>query len=155
MGWMRRGLLLAPALVLAAACQATGMGWIPSAFDPNAKASFGFVYNGDTQTFSGSYHDNAGGVDFKGTGVLKSGPPPLGVQSKGGCLMGFPAYESQNSNHPGQGNLFLLVCDADGDGAVTTSDFISIDVASGPYAGYKNSGQPSGNITVTDAPPFP
>ena len=115
----RRWLHLLPALALTTACQATGMGWIPSAYDPNQKATFGFVYDGDTMTFSGSYHDHAGEVDFKGTGVLKSGPPPAGIHSKGGCLLGFPAYESQNANHPGQGNLFLFVCDMDGDGAVT------------------------------------
>ena len=131
------------------------MGRIPSAYDPNQKATFGFVYDGDTMTFSGSYHDHAGEVDFKGMGVLKSGPPPAGIHSKGGCLLGFPAYESQNANHPGQGNLFLFVCDMDGDGAVTASDSISILVVGGPYDGYHNSGEPSGNITVRDAPPFP
>ena len=141
--------LALPVLLLATACQATGMGWIPSAFDPAAKATFGFVYDGDTQTFSGSYHDHGGDVDFKGTGVLKSGPPPAGVQSKGGCLLGFPAYESTNAAHPGFGNLFLFVCDLDGDGVVRDNDFISIEVATGPYAGYANSGNPSGNITVT------
>jgi hypothetical protein len=148
-------MLLTPALLFGVACQATGMGWIPSAYDPTAKATFGFVYNGDTQTFSGSYHDHGGEVDFKGTGVLKSSPPPNGIQSKGGCLLGFPAYESQNSKHPGQGNLFLFVCDMDGDGVVSGTDSISIEVVGGPYDGYRNSGQPSGNITVSDAPPFP
>ena len=43
----------------------------------------------------------------------------------------------------------------DGDGAVTASDYISIDVMGGPYDLYHNSGEPSGNITVRDAPPFP
>jgi hypothetical protein len=125
------------------------MGSIPSAFDPSQKATFGFVYSGDTMTFSGSYHDHGGDVDFKGTGVLKSGPPPAGVNSKGGCLLGFPAYESTNSARPGAGNLFLFVCDIDGDGLPGDNDFISISVVDGPYALYTNSGNPSGNITVS------
>lgn len=154
MGRPRRWLFV-PLIAMAMACQANGMGWIPSAVDPDQKATFGFVYDGDTQTFSGSYHDKAADVDFKGTGVLKSGPPPSGMKSKGGCLLGFPAYESQNSAHPGGGNLFFFVCDADGSGSVTLGDFISIDVIDGPYAGYQNSGEPSGNITVTGAPTFP
>jgi hypothetical protein len=51
--------------------------------------------------------------------------------------------------YPGGGNLFLFVCDLDGDGVVSTGDFISIDISTGPFAGYTNSGEPSGNITVT------
>jgi hypothetical protein len=138
--------LLAAGLLLATGCQATGMGWIPSASlaDPTAKATFGFVYDGTTETFSGSYHDNALGVAFKGTGVIKAGPPPAGVNAKGGCLMGEPSYESQNSSRPGGGLLLLVVCDLDRAG----NDFIYIQVETGPYAGYSNSGMPSGNITV-------
>jgi hypothetical protein len=124
------------------------MGWIPTASlsDPTAKATFGFVYDGTTQTFSGSYHDNALGVAFKGTGVLKAGPPPAGLKVKGGCLVGEPTYDSQNPARAGSGSLFLMVCDLDGFGFV---DFILIEVTTGPFVGYKNSGIPSGNITVS------
>ncbi|TMC33520.1 MAG: hypothetical protein E6J24_09420 [Chloroflexi bacterium] len=146
--WWQVSLAVIAAALIATACQATGMGWIPSASltDPSAKASFGFVYDDATQTFSGSYHDHALGVDFKGTGVLKAGPPPAGVSAKGGCLFGDPDYESQNAARPGSGSLSLTVCDLDGFGAV---DFILINVTSGPYMDYFNSGVPSGNITVT------
>src|SRR5213083_495595 len=133
--WWQVSLAVIAAALIGTACQATGMGWIPSASltDPSAKASFGFVYDDATQTFSGSYHDHALGVDFKGTGVLKAGPPPAGVSAKGGCLFGEPAYESQDSENPGTGTLTLLLCDAEGEGAVTADDLIMILVVTGPY----------------------
>ena len=144
----RRWHLLA-AVAIATACQATGTGWFPSSADPATKATFGFVYDGTSETLSGSYHDRAADVDFKGRGVIKAGPPPAGVQSKGGCLMGTPSYESTNKDRPGQGTLLLIVCDLGGNGPSPDDDMIFIDVIDGPYAGYFNSGNPSGNITVT------
>src|SRR5207253_533034 len=70
--------------------------------DPTDKATFGFVYDGTTMTFSGSYHDRQGqtafgvvDVAFKGTGVMRpctagepvcARAPALG--QKGGCLFG-------------------------------------------------------------------
>jgi hypothetical protein len=149
---MRRTLLFAAALLATSACQATGMGWIPSASetDPTAKATFGFVYDGASQTFSGSYHDKAMGVDLKGSGVLKESPPPAGVKSKGGCLAGeLVPYESQNPDYPGDGTLTLFVCDIDGSGSFSKTDFLAILVTSGPFTDYVNFGDPSGNITVT------
>jgi hypothetical protein len=136
--------------MIAVACQATGMGWIKSAVDPTQKATFGFVFASDgiTQSFSGSYHDHAAGVDLKGTGVLKPKPAPPGVNSKGGCLFGVANYVSQNQAFPGEGLLELTVCDLDG-GGPGPGDFILITVLTGPFAAYTNSGFPSGNITVT------
>ena len=113
---MRRYWLVfgAVALVLGSGCQATGMGAIPSLLDPTDKATFGFVYDGTTMTFSGSYHDRQGqtafgvvDVAFKGTGVMRpctagepvcARAPALG--QKGGCLFGSPSYTSQNPNIP-------------------------------------------------------
>lgn len=146
---LARVLVFMAALLVATACEATGMGWIPSQADPTKKATFGFVYDGTTQTFSGSYHDHAGGVRLKGTGVLKAGPPPAGLDIKGGCLLGEPAYESQDPDNPGGGTLTLFVCDADGEGAVTADDLLFILVVTGPFAGYENLGSPSGNIKIT------
>jgi hypothetical protein len=147
MSALRALLLVLP--IVAVACQGTGMGWIPSATDPDGKATFGFVFDATTGlgSFSGSYHDGA--VRFKGTGVLRSAPPPAGMKMKGGCLLGEPAYESQNPAMPGAGTLTLWVCDGDGELAVTADDTILIIVGTGPYAGYSNMGSPSGNITVS------
>jgi hypothetical protein len=145
---MKKTWLLLLAVLLSTACQATGMGWIPS-MPPGDKATFGFVYDGTTQTFSGSYHDRAAGVTFKGTGIMRVAPPPPGVKIKGGCLMGEPTYESRDRENPGFGTLTLIVCDGDGDGGMGLEDFLEILVTTGPYAGYRNAGNPSGNITVT------
>src|SRR4051794_335583 len=151
--WRRPGrralVVLLPFALLASGCSATGMGWIPSQLSPGDKATFGFSFDGTTSTFSGSYHDPqgmtvAGVVDvaFKGTGKMNScsteprcqqvGPP-----SKGGCLSGEPAYQSQNPKVPGSGTLFLQLCDADGDGDVSLlgGDSILVLVETGPYMG--------------------
>jgi hypothetical protein len=149
------------AMVLGSGCRATGMGWIQST-DLVDKATFGFVFEGDTSTLSGSYHDPNGrtalgtvDVAFKGTGVVrpcKAGDPPCAkapATVKGGCVAGEPSYTSQNPNIPGDGLFFLLVCDLDGTGgAGAGADFIFISVDTGPYAPYTNFGTPSGNITV-------
>jgi hypothetical protein len=165
--WLAIGAV--PMLVLAPGCQATGMGFIPSALVPGDKASFGFIFDGSTNTLSGSYHDPHGqvaagqqvDVAFKGTGVMRQcttgdpacvKAPPVG---KGGaCLVGDPAYQSQNpaipdTLDPALQRFFLLVCDLGGTGNPQTDiDFIAIQVETGPYAGYANTGFPSGNITV-------
>jgi hypothetical protein len=148
---MRAAWLVLSAILLATACQATGAGWIPSALDPSEKATFGFVYEGTTQTFSGSYHDRGCALTFcdvtiKGTGILRTVPPPAGMNVKGGCLGGEPTYESRDPARPGVGLLTLVACDGGGAGE---TDLIAIIVTTGPYAGYQNSGAPSGNITVT------
>jgi hypothetical protein len=150
---MRAAWLLLPAILLATVCQGTGLGWLPSALDPSEKATFGFTFDGTTQTFSGSYHDHGCAVTFcevtfKGTGILRAAPPPAGMKVKGGCIAGEPTYESRDGANPGVGMLTLVVCDEDGGGA-GGEDFIAIIVMTGPYAGYQNSGSPSGNITVT------
>ena len=156
--WLVLGLL--PALLLASGCQATGMGWIPSALVPTDKATFGFVFDGTTSTLSGSYHDPQGqtasgvvDVAFKGTGVLrpcKAGDPACGhaPPTKGGCLAGELPYQSQNPKFPGDGLFFLLVCDLDGNGPGVDGDFVFLTVDTGPYTGYRNLGNPQGNITV-------
>ncbi len=155
-----------PLAVLLSACSATGMGWIPSN-DPTSKATFGFSYDGTTTTFSGSYHDPRGqildvlggsvqttaDVDFKGTGKMRPCTPSdpacrTAPAAKGGCLVGEPAYQSQNRLRPGSGTFFLLVCDLDGNGLTAEADSIFLAVDSGPYTGYRNEGNPSGNITV-------
>ena len=164
--WLLAAVL--PVALLGTGCHATGMGWIPSSLAPGDKATFGFSFDGPTidsptGTLSGSYHDPQGrlasgavvSVDLKGTGKLSpcSTDPrcqTLAPPSKGGCVAGEPDYQSQNQKVPGGGFLFLLLCDVDGDGQTdgTGSDFIFIQVDTGPYTGYRNFGNPQGEITV-------
>ena len=173
---MRRYWLVfgAVALVLGSGCQATGMGFIQSVLVPTDKATFGFVFDATTSTFSGSYHDPHGqtvlgvvDVAFKGTGVVRpckvaepacAKAPANGP--KGGCLVGSPSYTSQNPKVPDTlptdlQRVTLLICDSDGTLGSTSlfpDDFILISVDTGPYEGYTNAGTPSGNITVRNDP---
>lgn len=99
---------------------------MPPAMQATAKATFGFVYDGTTETFSGSYHDKAAGIDL--TGQWRAEARAGGSKGQGGCLAGRP--------------------DLDGNGA-SADDLIDMPMAIGPVAGYHNTGSPSGNITVT------
>lgn len=160
-----------PLVLLLSGCTATGTGRLPSN-DPFQKATFGFSFqttNGADASFSGSYHDPRGvlldangmslpgfvDVAFKGTGVMHTctGATDPTCRSapaaKGGCIGGTPEYTSQNPAIPGSGTLTLLLCDLDGSGAsVDAADSVDIVVDTGPYAGYRNTGNPSGNLTV-------
>jgi hypothetical protein len=163
-GWDRvAAIVLVPLALSVAGCTATGMGWMQSAVSPTDKATFGFSFDGTTQSFSGSYHDPQGMTDvngvadvaFKGTGkVNPCGAEPrcqlAGPAIKGGCVFGEPEYQSQNPRLPGSGLVFLEFCDADGDGSIDVggTDAVLVIVDTGPYAGYANSGTPHGNITV-------
>src|SRR3954453_9533328 len=78
-GWDRvAAIVLVPLALSVAGCTATGMGWMQSAVSPTDKATFGFSFDGTTQSFSGSYHDPQGMTDvngvadvaFKGTGKV-------------------------------------------------------------------------------------
>ena len=127
--------------------------------DPTAKATFGCDCDGTTSTLSGSYHDPQGmrdptgqviSVDFKGAGPLQSSPPPPDAPNvQGGCLAGEPPYVSQNPKVPGSGLVFVLFRDLNDNGQADTADFVFLTVDTGPYTGYRNLGNPQGNLTVT------
>jgi hypothetical protein len=155
---------VAVAALVLAGCTATGAGWLPSN-DATQKATFGFSYDGSTSSLSGSYHDPRGqvtdpldgsvlgivDVDLKGTGRLHPCTPSdcrAAPPTKGGCVFGEPAYQSQNRRLPGSGVMFLEVCDGDGVDATVDDDFVLLIVETGPYTGYRNQGQPSGNTSV-------
>lgn len=150
-------------VVAVTGCQATGMGWIASNV-PTDKATFGFKFDDTTNSLSGSYHDPQGtlptgvaNVAFKGVGVMRKCAQnnltcaKLLPGTKGGCLIGSPEYQSQNPALRGGGHVELVVCDSTDPftGEVTDTDFVSVDIPDGPYAGYHNQGEPHGNITVS------
>jgi hypothetical protein len=159
----RRALVVVPFALLAAACSATGGGSIPSQLAPMTdKATFGFNIDADTGTWSGSYHDPQGITDagvadvrFKGTGKAQpcSADPrcvKLAPPAKGGCISTEAPYQSQNPKVPGSGTVFWVVCDMDGDAQpdVDGTDMILVQVDTGPYMGYANTGPVQGNITT-------
>ena len=161
-----RGLaLLAPAVLLASACAATaggsanGSGWIISSQDPRAKADFGFAFDcgKDPQCLapkaSGNYQDGVvrmtlDSVDPGAFGLW----PPTGPIPDQKCVVATVNYSSANPKVNGSGKASVNICDAS-HGKVKTPDTFAIQVTSGPYAGYQDSGPlGGGQITVTPAP---
>jgi hypothetical protein len=136
----------------------TGGGTIPSTDGvPADQANFGFNYK-ITNTISGAGNANGvyqdpfdltyplGGVEFKFTGLLHGDASPTAnycfLHGGGTGIGGVVNYTSQNSNYPGSGFFVLTACDA-GQPAVTSGDWISVYVESGPYSvpsNYSNSG---------------
>src|SRR3954470_16537568 len=116
-GWDRvAAIVLVPLALSVAGCTATGMGWMQSAVSPTDKATFGFSFDGTTQSFSGSYHDPQGKTDLNGVADValqehRQGHPLRGEAARrargpgdqGGGFWGEPAYESQNPRLPGSG----------------------------------------------------
>jgi hypothetical protein len=145
-------LLVLPILAVAVAGCATdftGGGTIPSTdLNPADQANFGFTYKitntatgaGHTQ---GAYHDPTapafpnGGVKFKFDRLLFGDSAPGSVCTVNG-ITGIVNYISQNPNYPGSGLVLLSACD-NGEPGVG-KDAIEVDVFTGPYAGYSDTG---------------
>jgi hypothetical protein len=153
MGSKRRHLmfvgLVAVAALLLGACKVTGGGWIQSATGAK-KATFGFnwqtTFNETTNetraTARGSWSD--GDVKFK----IDRGIVFTFTDGQDGCAFGFGHYVSQSKADPGDGELTICLCDY-GEPGATNGDTISIQVTSGPYSGYTNSGElQGGNLQV-------
>jgi hypothetical protein len=143
----KRMLALAPVVGLVvlgvAGCTAKGGGYIGSATGAD-KATFGFTWQ-KTKTqnvLRGSWHD--GYVKFR----LDR---DLGIQGTYPYCVGGPGhYVSTSRSNPGGGTLQLSICD-EGEPGPTQGDTISINVTSGPYAGYSNGGTlEGGNLQVLD-----
>ena len=111
-----------------------GGGWMQSANGVD-RAIFGLHYDGTTGTAKGTYHDKGAGVRLKFDAASPSFP---GFDPNSNCAGFFANYESQDKANPGTGTAFLLACDNGEPGF--EGDTLTINVQSGPYAGYTNSG---------------
>ena len=111
----------------------TGGGWLESAVE--GKANFGVVFNGckDDATLNFTYHDKAAGVKLKGGLYEIIDEDTLKVE-----------YRSTNPKDRGEGLAILTLVD-NGEGTGEHGD-LSIEIYSGPFAGYKNIGLINGNI---------
>jgi hypothetical protein len=171
--------LLVAVIFVLAACKGTASGSITSTNGiAKAKFSLNFTYNESTGALglTGTFRDPLGtiggvckagtsgetcvvlpqitnvDVNLKGTGQMQrckdGGCRSSGT--KGGCIGGDVPYKSQNSKYPGDGMLYLQLCDGDDDGSVDDIEYdsIFISISTGPYAGYINGGPPSGNVGV-------
>lgn len=144
-------LVLAILAVAVAGCATdfTGGGTIASTdLNPADHANFGFTYKiTDTTTGAGNahgaYHDPTdptftnGGVKFKFDGLLFGDTAPGTLCTVNG-IAGILNYTSQNPNYPGSGSVFLSACD-DGQPGISNDD-IEVDVLTGPYTGYSDTG---------------
>jgi hypothetical protein len=136
----KRALLLLPVVGLlgVAGCKASGGGYIQSATGADA-AHFGFTFQQTRHgnVVHGSYHD--GYVKFRVDGGGGSGP--------GSCGSATLNYVSTSPDYPGTGQVEVNVCD-NGEGTID-GDTLSVNVISGPYSGYQDSGTvQGGNIQV-------
>ncbi len=169
MARLGRRALLVPAVVLAltTACvsqaggKATGGGSIASSLDPTAKAQFAFTVQCldatcAAQRSSGGYDDKGtnltftNGVHMKLVSIVLAGG--LGFTNTPKCADGAVTYQSADPKVSGGGNANVHICD-NSHGSVKLSDTFAIAVASGPYAGYADTGPVvGGQITITLPP---
>src|SRR5262249_48054768 len=139
-----------------AACDAQGGGFLDSAADNGAKASFGFTVRCDptTHQLSGQfqYVDKAAGLSIHGT---ISSAPFCNPDATPNPLTFGGTYTTQGrqgaacSGSSGSGGFTATVFHA-GSGAPPKGDTLSMSLTSGPCTGYANSGPvQGGNIQVS------
>ena len=138
--------VIAVSALLFAGCKATGGGYIESAYDPDKKANFGFVWQTteDPEKFlvKGQWSD--GPVKFK----LDEGAIFTRTNGDDGCGIGIAQYTSTSKTYPGSGELQIALCDF-GEPGPTNGDALEIRVLSGPYSGYTNYGElQGGNLQI-------
>lgn len=141
--------------LLLAGCTMNGGGWM-SSNNGAKKATFGFTWQGEEITLpfppfvfveptlaQGFWSD--GSVKFR---ILNGGI--VGGSMSDPCLEGEAEYRSQSRAHPGGGDLSIEFCDW-GEPGPSAGDELSIDVESGPYSWYANSGElRGGNLQRVD-----
>lgn len=119
-------------------------------------ADFEFVYkvenSNGTGKAKGSFHDKSAVINqtpvpmrFRFDGILSS--------SSGGpdnCIRGTLGYISQDRDFPGTGQVQVEGCDNGEPSGPSNGDTLTVQVTSGPYAGYFNSGTVEGNLQAHD-----
>jgi hypothetical protein len=164
-----KSLITLPAMagvLLLTACQASGGGTIAStgscATGPGgqttpATATFGFAATTNTDpqatslvTFQGNFTDRCaaapnGPVNMRLNGRLTPTPPPPFVPPVFGlCVQGDASYVPVGAPNQEGGIATITACDqmlaTSDDPTASLSDFVTIDVLTGPYAGYSNGG---------------
>ncbi len=174
-GGLRALAVLASAAIIGSACAATaggsasGTGWIISSIDPMAKSGIDFAFTcgpSDAQCLSpqasGNYHDDGAspafpsGIKMKLATVVPGTAfglwPPTGPVPEQHCASAQVTYISTDPNVSGGGTASVNVCD-NSHGSIKTADTFSIQVFTGPYAGYQDTAPlGGGQIVITPAP---
>jgi hypothetical protein len=141
--------VIVPVLLFAAGCyeKLNGGGWMQSR-NLEDKANFSISYNltrfleSDQSDPSlihleGVYHDKGLDVRLKYGEVLDFVDEP-DVSEGEDCVLFLTTYTSQDRDLPGTGEAEVLACDFGEPGV--QGDFLSINILTGPYAGYQNGG---------------
>ena len=119
-------------MVVGCAPRMSGEGTIPGTM--GGKASFELKWDGTTGRFEGSFEDEKAHVKLTAKGVQL---PGAGAEPDN-CIKSFSVpYEARSRGTVQTGVLALEACVP---GANHANDWISIDIASGPFAGYHNAG---------------
>ena len=133
--------LAAGALVVGiTGCKATGGGFIQSATGADA-AHFGFVMQTNKQdnVVHGTYRDGYVKLRFDAGSVSMTFDP---------CAHWTVDYVSTSPDYPGSGTAQVVVCD-NGEPGPSSGDNLSIQILTGPYAGYSNAGVlEGGNLQI-------
>ena len=152
------GLLVVCAVFTTGCLTATGGGWIPSAFTPTDKATFGFTARCRTMQQNGNsvaelydgqleWHDGPVRIHGKVEPVVFLTQPELcGDVSLPGLLSFGGTYEPQDG---GLGGFFEVQVEDLGEPGKISGDFISIKLVGVEHGGYTNMGTlRGGNIQV-------
>ena len=120
----------------------TGGGWIPSAADPEARATFGFTFvaedtdgDGDADTAKGQvqYRDQAAGVAFHGNvegARVNKNETPVSGEAAG-------TYIPQPRRAGDPGSFYIKVVDR-GEPGPSNDDEIEVLLSDGVHDGYAN-----------------
>jgi hypothetical protein len=100
-------------------------------------AKFAFSFDGPKGKLSGNYADRGTGDRLKFDGI-DSYVDETGNSDQ--CMYAYGRYESRTDDKPGEGTLRIIACDGDAPGDLD-HDLISINVLTGPLAGYVNGGE--------------
>jgi hypothetical protein len=138
------GVVLGASLLLGACVDKFTAGGTLPAQQGAGVANFGLVINLEKDHASGTYRDHATDVAFRIVGIEEE------VEAIFGCIDVVLEYVSTNPARRGEGEVRLFACDRGEPGKLAGDEF-SIQVLSGPYAGYTNGGEiRSGNLQAHD-----
>ena len=134
----------------------TGGGELNSAVDPDSTAHFAIDYSAsrpgiEPAHLTGVYKDGPVSLRFDGVDASPEIPDRGSPQSQSSvlnCIAVTGKYVSQSPTATGTGTAMLIACA----GSAGLPDLLSLNVQSGPFAGYQNSGPiTAGELTAHSA----
>jgi len=130
-----------------------GGGWMRST-DEQSKATFGIRYDAASEAGRGTYQDKAAGVSLRfyeaREEVRASDEERSDEEIFSDCAYFYADYQSLDKTNRGSGTAYLVACDTRE--YLFRGDTLHIELQTGPYAGYTNTGPIlGGNLQGFDA----